>query len=57
MMEPKLRPGGLVLADNIRTFPAEIKAYVEFMARPGGPYRSVTLPFESGLHFSLYTGT
>lgn len=56
MMEPKLRAGALVLADNVQTFPAELKGYVDFMARPDGPYRSVTLPFQSGLHFSLYTG-
>lgn len=56
IIEPKLRPGSLVLADNIHTFPAEIKAYVDHMGRSDGPFRSVTLPYESGLHYSLYTG-
>jgi predicted O-methyltransferase YrrM len=56
MMEPALRPGSLVLADNIHTFPAELKAYLDYMGRADGPYKSVTLPFESGLHFSLYSG-
>lgn len=56
LMEPKLRPGSLVLADNIHTFPAELKTYVAHMGRADGPFRSVTLPYESGLHYSLYTG-
>ena len=56
MMEPGLRPGSLVLADNIHTFPAELKAYVDYMGREAGPYQSLTLPFESGLHYSLYSG-
>jgi len=54
LMEPKLRPGSLVLADNLHTFPAELKPYLDYVNRPEGPYRSVTLPFESGLGFSLY---
>jgi len=54
MMEPKLRPGSLVLADNLHTFPAELKPYLDYVSRPDGPYKSMTLPFESGLGFSLY---
>ncbi len=56
MMEPGLRPGSLVLADNIHTFPAEMKSYLDYISRSGGPYQSVTLPFESGLQYSLYSG-
>ena len=56
MMEPKLRPGSLVLADNIHSFPAELKTYLEYTSAPGGPYTSVTLPFESGLGYALYSG-
>lgn len=55
MMEPKLRPGALLLADNIHTFPAEIKAYLDYTSAPDGPYNSVTLPFESGLGYALYS--
>ncbi|HDO52560.1 MAG TPA: methyltransferase, partial [Rhizobiales bacterium] len=54
LMEPKLRPGSLLLADNVYTFPAEIKAYLDYTGFPGGPYASVTLPFESGLGYALY---
>lgn len=54
LLEPNLRHGALVLADNIHTFRQEIQAYVDHMAREDGPFHSVTLPFESGLHYSLH---
>ena len=54
MMEAKLRAGSLVLADNIHTFPAELKPYMDYVSRADGPYDSMILPFESGLGFSLY---
>ena len=57
MMEPKLAVGALVLADNVFTFPDELKAYMDAVSAPGGPYRSVVLPFESGLAYSLYLGS
>jgi len=56
MMQPRLARGAVVLADNIYTFPVEMKAYVDFMGDANGQFRSVTLPFDSGLHYSLYTG-
>lgn len=56
MMQPKLRKGSVVLADNIHTFPAELKAYIDFMGEADGKFRSVTLPFDSGLLYSLCTG-
>ena len=56
LLEPKLANGALVLADNIFTFPDELKSYVEMVSAPGGPYRSVVLPFTSGISFSIYGG-
>jgi predicted O-methyltransferase YrrM len=57
MMEPRLRPGSLMLADNIYTFPEDLKSYLDYVSAPEGPYRSLTLPFESGLGYSLYLGS
>jgi len=57
MMESKLKPGALVLADNIFTFPDDLKDYVEAVSAPGGPYRSMVVPFESGLGYSHYQGS
>ena len=56
MIRPRLAKNAVVLADNVRTFPAELQAYIDHMERADGPFRSVTLPYESGLHYSLYTG-
>lgn len=56
MIRPRLRKNAVVLADNVYTFPAELQAYIDYMERADGPFCSVTLPYESGLHYSLYTG-
>jgi len=56
MMQPKLREGSLMLADNMHSFPDELNSYLEYISRPDGPYASVILPFESGLGYSLYLG-
>jgi predicted O-methyltransferase YrrM len=57
MMEAKLRPGALVLADNIFTFSDDLKDYVDAVSAPGGTYRSMVVPFESGLGYSHYLGS
>ena len=57
MMQPKLRTGSLVLADNMHTFQDQLDSYLEYVSKPEGPYASVILPFESGLGYSLYTGS
>ena len=54
LLEPKLRPGSVVLADNIFTFPQELKAYVESVTSASRPCHSVVLPFSTGLAYSLY---
>lgn len=56
MLQPALRPGALVLADNVHTFPEELGPYVARVSDPAGPFRSVVLPFSSGLGYSLYEG-
>jgi len=57
MMQPKLRTGSLLLADNMQTFPDELNSYLEHVNKPEGPFETVILPFESGLGYSLYTGS
>ncbi len=53
-MLPVLRPGALVLADNINTFPEELAPYMDAVNAPGGPFRSTLVPFASGLACSVY---
>ena len=56
MIQPKLRPGALVLADNIATFQRELEPYVDYVSDTAGPFRAVNVPFASGLSFALYEG-
>ena len=54
LLEPKLRPGSVVLADNIFPFPQELQAYLESVTSASRPCHSVVLPFSTGLAYSLY---
>lgn len=54
LLEPKLRPGALVMADNIFSFPEELAPYVDYVRAPGGPYRTTVIPFKTGVAYSLY---
>lgn len=56
LLEPRLRPGALVLADNIRTFPDDLSTYLDHVSREDGPYSTTIIPYESGLGYSLFTG-
>jgi predicted O-methyltransferase YrrM len=52
LLKPRLRPGALVLADNVRTFK---KTLAPFVARvsSGHGFASTTLPFLSGLEVAV----
>lgn len=53
---PALRAGALVLADNIATFPEELAPYMAKVNDEHGPYRSVLVPLNSGLGYSVVRG-
>lgn len=53
---PALRPGTLVLADNIATFADELAPYMAKVRDRDGPYQSVLVPFASGLGYSVVRG-
>jgi predicted O-methyltransferase YrrM len=59
MLEPNLRPGAVVLADNIKTFRRALAGYVDYMQCGRNGFRSVTLPLKDGFEYSvrLDTGT
>ncbi|MEO6602235.1 MAG: class I SAM-dependent methyltransferase [Polyangiaceae bacterium] len=50
VLEPKLRPGTVVLADNLSMLPA---AYLEHVRAPGSHYVSISLPLGDGVELSL----
>ncbi|MBL8021044.1 MAG: class I SAM-dependent methyltransferase [Leptospirales bacterium] len=52
-LKPKLRPGSLVMADNVYTFKRDLAPFVMFMQDPQNGFASVTLPFSSGLEYAV----
>lgn len=39
-LEPKLRPGAVIVADNTKAFRRDVKPYLDYVRDPSGPYRS-----------------
>lgn len=56
LLTPALRPGAIVAADNIATFPDELQRYLDRVSKPDGRFQTVVVPFESGLALSVYRG-
>ena len=56
LLEPKLRPGAVVLADNIFTFRKSLKPYVEYLQSGQNGFESVTLRISDGTEYSCYLG-
>ena len=53
ILTPFLRPGAVVLADNIKTFPKALAPYVAYMQDSKNGYCSVTLPLGAGTEYSV----
>jgi predicted O-methyltransferase YrrM len=53
LLEPKLRPGSVVLADNIKTFRRALAPYVDYVQSGRNGYQSVTLPLKDGFEYSV----
>jgi predicted O-methyltransferase YrrM len=53
LLAPKLRPGAVVLADNVRTFKRALAPYLTYVQSGKSGFQSVTLPFPSGFEFSV----
>jgi predicted O-methyltransferase YrrM len=53
LLEPKLRPGSVVLADNIKTFRRSLRPYVEHVQSGRHGFHSVTLPLKDGFEYSV----
>lgn len=53
LLEPKLRPGAVVLADNIKTFRRALAGYVDYMQCGRNGFASVTLPLKDGFEYSV----
>ncbi len=56
LVTPRLRDGAVVIADNTAQFPEAYRDYFEFVNDPRNRFRTMTLPFEGGLEFTVRGG-
>ncbi|HLH91285.1 MAG TPA: class I SAM-dependent methyltransferase [Xanthobacteraceae bacterium] len=56
MIHPYLRPGAVVVCDNTGIQRAEYAEYLAFIEDPANGFRTMTLPFDGGLEFSVFGG-
>jgi len=55
LLEPRLRTGALVIADDLNIFPEVMKPYLEYVRKPGHGYSSVEMPVGDGMEISVRT--
>jgi predicted O-methyltransferase YrrM len=55
LLTPKLRPGSVVLADNIKTFRRSLAPYVDHVQSGRNGFQSITLPLADGFEYSVRT--
>lgn len=53
MLEPKLKAGALVAADDIELFPEALKPYLDYVREPANGYVSVTFPVGDAVELSV----
>ncbi len=53
LVAPCLRDGAVVIADNTAQFPEPYRHYFEFINDPANRFRTMTLPYEGGLEFTV----
>ncbi len=55
LMAPQLRPGAIVVCDNVGHFPADFVDYLAFVRDPARGFVSTLLPLRSGTELSVKT--
>jgi predicted O-methyltransferase YrrM len=53
LLTPRLRPGAIVLADNVTTFKKTLAPFTARLRSGSHGFRSVKLPFTSGLEYAV----
>lgn len=56
LLEPRLAPGALVIADDLRIMPAQLVTYLDHVRTPGNGWLSVEVPIDDGLELSTWIG-
>lgn len=55
LLEPRLRNGTLIIADDLNIFPEVMKPYLEYVRKPENGYTSEEIPVGDGMEISLRT--
>jgi predicted O-methyltransferase YrrM len=53
LMTPQLRPGAIVMCDNVRQFAKPYRAYTDFVRNPANGFRTMLLDDHGGTEFSV----
>jgi predicted O-methyltransferase YrrM len=53
LVAPYLRPGAIVVCDNTEIHRSQYADYFAFLGDPANAFRTMTLPFDGGLEFSV----
>jgi len=56
LIAPHLREGAVVICDNTEQFREAYQEYFDFVHDPGNRLKTMTLPFEGGLEFTVRAG-
>lgn len=54
LIEPKLRPGAVILADNIDSFRGEVGPFLRYVQSAANGYASSTLNMQDSMEFSVF---
>lgn len=55
-LQPALKPGAIVLADNILSFRSALRGFCAYLQSGENGFQSVTLRLGDGLEYAIYTG-
>ena len=54
LLEPKLRPGAVILSDNIDSFRKQVAPFLHYVQSDTNGYTSATLQLSDSMEFSIY---
>lgn len=54
LLQPKLRPGAVVLSDNTLTASEGYKELLDYFKDPDNGFSTLTLPYSGGLEMTVY---
>ncbi|EWC45632.1 hypothetical protein DRE_05193 [Drechslerella stenobrocha 248] len=55
LVQPKLRPGAVIITDNTIASAVGYKELLDYMRHPGSGFTNLTLPYHKGLEMSIYS--